>query len=81
MNWIYVIVIGAIAGWLAGQLFKGYGFGLLWNIISGIAGSFVGSWLLDKLDVSLGSGLVGTILTSVIGAGVLLFIAGLFNKK
>jgi len=81
MNWIYVIVIGAIAGWLAGQLFKGYGFGLLWNIIIGIAGSFVGSWLLDKLDVSLGSGLVGTILTSVIGAGVLLFIAGLFNKK
>jgi len=79
-DWIYVIIIGAVAGWLAGQLFRGYGFGLLGNIVVGIIGSFIGFWLMAKLGVSLGTGVISTILTSVIGAGVLLFIVGLFKR-
>jgi uncharacterized membrane protein YeaQ/YmgE (transglycosylase-associated protein family) len=79
-DWIYVLIIGAIAGWLAGQLFRGYGFGIIGNIVVGIVGGFVGFWLLGKLGVPLGSGTISTILTSVIGAGVLLFIVGFFKK-
>lgn len=79
-HWIYVILIGAVAGWLAGVLFKGGGFGLIGNIVVGIVGSFIGYWLLGKLGVSLGGGVISSILTSVIGAGVLLFIVGLFKK-
>jgi uncharacterized membrane protein YeaQ/YmgE (transglycosylase-associated protein family) len=79
-HWIYVLLIGAIAGWLAGQLFRGYGFGLLGNIVIGIIGGFIGYWLLGKMGVSLGAGIVGTILTAVIGAAVLLIIAGLFRR-
>ncbi len=80
MDWIYVIMVGAIAGWLAGNLFKGGGFGLIGNIIVGIVGGFIGFWLMGQLGVSLGNGVISTILTSVIGAGVLLFIASLFKK-
>ena len=77
---VYVLIIGAVAGWLAGTLFKGAGFGLIGNIIVGIIGSFIGTWLLGTLGVSLGSGIVSTILTAVIGAGVLLFIASLIKR-
>ena len=79
-SWIYVLIIGAIAGWLAGTLFKGGGFGLIGNIIIGIIGGFIGYWLLGQIGISLGSGVISSILTSVIGAGVLLFIASLFKK-
>jgi uncharacterized membrane protein YeaQ/YmgE (transglycosylase-associated protein family) len=78
---LYTLIIGAVAGWLAGILFKGYGFGLLGNIIIGIVGGFIGFWLFGKLGVSLGSGTVSTILTSAAGAIVLLFIAGLFRRN
>lgn len=79
-SWIYVIIVGAIAGWLAGTLFKGGGFGLIGNIIIGIIGGFIGYWLLGEIGVSLGSGVFSYILTAVIGAGVLLFIASLFKR-
>lgn len=79
---IFTLLVGAVSGWLAGQIRQGYGFGLLGNIIIGILGAFVGNWLFRSvLHVSLGGGLLSTIATSVIGALVLLFIIGLFNKK
>jgi uncharacterized membrane protein YeaQ/YmgE (transglycosylase-associated protein family) len=78
---IFTLLIGAVSGWLAGQIRQGYGFGLLGNIIVGILGAFVGGWLFRQLGVSIGSGLVSTIATSVIGALVLLFIIGLFKKN
>ena len=78
---IYTIIIGAVSGWLAGQIKDGYGFGLLGNIIVGIIGAFVGSWLFRSvLHVSIGSGLVSVIITSVIGALVVLFLQGLVKK-
>jgi uncharacterized membrane protein YeaQ/YmgE (transglycosylase-associated protein family) len=80
MTWLYVIIIGAVAGWLAGQLMKGSGYGLIGNIIIGIIGSLAGSFLLGKLGVSIASGTLGDIITGVIGAVVILFIAGLFKK-
>ena len=80
MDFLYSIIIGAVAGWLAGKLMKGGGFGILINIILGIVGGFVGNWLFNKLGVSLMDGIVGDLLTGVIGAAVVLFIAGLFKK-
>ncbi|WP_373553250.1 GlsB/YeaQ/YmgE family stress response membrane protein [Haliscomenobacter sp.] len=81
MDIIYILIIGAVSGWLAGQIMKGGGFGLLWNIILGIVGSFVGGWLFGVLNISLnvGSATVNTIIQSVIGAIVLLFVAGLLR--
>jgi uncharacterized membrane protein YeaQ/YmgE (transglycosylase-associated protein family) len=83
MDLIYILLIGAVSGWLAGQLFKGSGNGLLMNIILGILGSFVGGWVLGKLNINLnlGSHLVNLISTSVIGAVVLLFIGSFFGGK
>ena len=83
MDLLYTLIIGAIAGWLAGQLWKGKGFGLVWNIIIGIIGAFVGGWLLGKLGlaINLGSATINLIVTSVIGAIVVLFVAGLLNRK
>ncbi len=76
-----ILIIGAIAGWLAGLIVKGYGFGLLGNIIIGIIGAFVGTWLLGRLGVSLGSGVAGAIINAVIGAVVILFLLGLIRRR
>ena len=79
---IFTLLVGAVSGWLAGQIRQGYGFGLFGNIIIGILGAFVGGWLFRSvLHVSLGTGLLSTIATSVIGALVLLFLIGLINNK
>jgi uncharacterized membrane protein YeaQ/YmgE (transglycosylase-associated protein family) len=77
---IYALIIGALAGWLAGKLMKGGGFGLLLNIVIGIVGGIVGNWLFSTLGISLMDGLVGDIITGVIGACAVLFIAGLLKK-
>ncbi len=76
-----ILIIGAIAGWLAGLIVKGYGFGLLGNIIIGIIGAFVGTWLLGRLGVSLGGGIAGAIINAVIGAVVILFLLGLIRRR
>jgi len=80
MAFLYFILVGAIAGWLAGQIMKGSGFGLLWNIILGIVGGLVGGWLFGELGLSAGGGLLGSIITSAVGAIVVVFIAGLFKR-
>ncbi len=74
------LVIGAIAGWLAGLIVKGHGFGLVGNIVVGIVGACLGGWLFSQFGSSLGAGLVGSIVTAVIGAVVLLFLIGLFKR-
>ena len=80
MNILYPLIIGALAGWLAGKLIKGGGFGNLVNIILGIVGGVVGNWVFKRLAVPINSGVVGDLVTGVIGALVILFIAGLFKK-
>jgi uncharacterized membrane protein YeaQ/YmgE (transglycosylase-associated protein family) len=70
------LAVGAVAGWLAGLIVKGGGFGLLWNIILGIIGGIVGGWLFGVLGISAGSGLVGSIITAVVGAVVIVLWRG-----
>jgi uncharacterized membrane protein YeaQ/YmgE (transglycosylase-associated protein family) len=75
------LVIGAIAGWLAGVLVKGGGFGLVVDIIVGIVGAFIGGWLAGALGISLGGGWIGSIVTALIGAVILLFIIRLIKRS
>ena len=75
------LLIGAVAGWLAGVVVKGGGFGVVGNIVVGIIGAFVGGWLFPKLGVSLGGGMIDTILFATGGAIVLLVIISLFQGR
>jgi uncharacterized membrane protein YeaQ/YmgE (transglycosylase-associated protein family) len=77
---IVMIVVGAIAGWLAGKIVRGFGFGLLWNIVIGIVGAVIGVWLLRQLGFVPFAGFVGSIVNATIGAVVLLFIVGLIRR-
>lgn len=77
---LYTILIGALAGFLAGKLMKGGGFGFLMNMILGIVGGAVGGWLFGTLGFSIADGVVGDLIEGLIGAVVILFIAGLFKK-
>ncbi|NIE84530.1 MULTISPECIES: GlsB/YeaQ/YmgE family stress response membrane protein [unclassified Burkholderia] len=74
------LIIGAIAGWLAGLLVKGGGFGLIVDIIVGIIGAVIGGWLAGVLGISVGSGFFASIIVAVIGAVILLFIIRLFRR-
>jgi uncharacterized membrane protein YeaQ/YmgE (transglycosylase-associated protein family) len=77
---IVVLIIGAVAGWLAGLIVKGVGFGLIGNIIVGIVGAFIAGWLLPKLNISIGSGYLRDIIHATIGAVILLVIIGLIKR-
>lgn len=79
MNLIIFLVIGALAGWLAGVIMKGRGFGIIGNIVVGILGSFLGGWLLPMVGLGMG-GEFGGFITAVIGAVILLFIVSLIKK-
>jgi uncharacterized membrane protein YeaQ/YmgE (transglycosylase-associated protein family) len=74
------LIVGAIAGWLAGLVVRGGGFGLLGNIVVGIIGAVVAGWLFPRLGVNLGGGLIGSIIAAAIGAVILLFIIGLVRR-
>lgn len=80
MSLILFLIIGAVAGWIAGKLMQGGGFGLVGNLVVGIAGAVIGGHLFSYLGVSAGGGVIGSLLTAVIGAVVLLFIVGLIKK-
>lgn len=68
------LIIGAIAGWLAGVIVKGGGFGLLGDIVVGIIGAFIAGLLFPRIGISLGGGVLGAILGATIGAVILLLI-------
>ncbi len=67
------LIIGGVAGWLAGQLWKGGGFGLPGNVIIGVVGSLIGGFLLGRLGFSIGGPWIGAIINAVIGSLLLLF--------
>jgi len=75
------IVIGGVAGWLAGLILKGGGFGIIGNIIVGVIGAVLGGWLFGVLGISLGGEWIGPIVTATVGAVILLFVIGLVKKK
>jgi uncharacterized membrane protein YeaQ/YmgE (transglycosylase-associated protein family) len=74
------LIIGAIAGWLAGSLVKGGGFGLLGDIVVGILGAFVGGWLAGLLHISIGGGFISSIITATIGAIVLILVLRMIKR-
>jgi uncharacterized membrane protein YeaQ/YmgE (transglycosylase-associated protein family) len=76
---IMFLVIGAVAGWIAGKLMRGGGFGLVGNIVVGVIGAFIGGYLFDALGVAAG-GLVGSLVMATVGALVLLFVVSLFKR-
>jgi uncharacterized membrane protein YeaQ/YmgE (transglycosylase-associated protein family) len=77
---VVAIVLGAIAGWLAGQIVRGAGFGLIGNIIVGILGALVAGWLFPTLGLSLGGGWIGAIISSAIGAVIVLVVLALIRR-
>ncbi|MBP7736807.1 MAG: GlsB/YeaQ/YmgE family stress response membrane protein [Spirochaetes bacterium] len=77
---LILLAIGLVAGWLAGVIWKGGGFGLLWNIIIGVAGSFLGGWLFRFLGISFG-GIIGSIVAALVGALILLAIVNLIKRR
>jgi len=80
MGFIYFILIGAVAGWGAGKIMEGGGFGLLMNIILGIIGGVVGGWVFSLLGISSDGGLIGSLVTALVGAVLVLFVARLIKK-
>jgi len=77
---IILLIVGAIAGWLAGVIMKGYGFGLIGNIAVGIVGAVIGGWLLPRIGINLGGSIIAAIINAVIGAVILLFVIGLVKR-
>jgi uncharacterized membrane protein YeaQ/YmgE (transglycosylase-associated protein family) len=80
MELVYFLLIGALAGWLAGTLTKGSGFGLVGNIVIGVLGALVGGYLFRSIGIWSDGGLLGTLITALVGAIVLLFLLSLVRK-
>ena len=78
---IVFLVIGGVAGWLAGLIMKTGGFGIVGNVLIGVIGAVLGGWLFGVLGISVGGQWVGALVTAVIGAVVLLFAIGLIRRK
>lgn len=77
---IYSIIVGLIAGWLAGQVMKGGGYGVLIDIILGLLGGIVGGWVFGALGVWPGGGIVGSIVVSFVGAVILVAISRMVRR-
>jgi len=74
------MVVGLIAGWLAGQVMKGGGYGVVVDIILGLVGGVLGGWIIEKLGVSTGGGMIGSIIVAFIGAVILVGITRLLKR-
>jgi len=74
------LIIGAIAGWLAGMVVKGGGYGLVGDIVVGIVGAVIAGWLLPRLGIYIGSGFIAAIIDAFIGAVILLIILRLIKR-
>ena len=78
---LYSIIVGLIAGWLAGQVMRGGGYGILFDIILGLVGGVVGGWLFGALGVFPGGGVIGSILVSFVGAVILVAISRAIRRR
>ena len=74
------LIIGVVAGWLAGLIVRGQGFGLIGDIVLGIIGAFIGGWLAGVLGLHIGSGLISSIITATVGAVILAGIVRLLRR-
>jgi uncharacterized membrane protein YeaQ/YmgE (transglycosylase-associated protein family) len=80
MELLVFLLVGAIAGWLAGLIVRGFGFGLIGNIVVGIIGALVAGYLFPRLGIGLPAGLIGEILSAVVGAVIVLVIVGFIRR-
>ena len=83
-GWLGAIIVGGIAGWLAGKVMRGGGFGVVINVVIGIVGGILGHWLITILpffSFLTSWGVIGSILIGFIGAAIILAIAGLFKRS
>jgi uncharacterized membrane protein YeaQ/YmgE (transglycosylase-associated protein family) len=78
---LVILVIGVIAGWLAGKIVKGHGFGLVGDAAVGIVGALIGDWLLHRLGLHFGAGIIGLVINATIGAIVLLLVLRLLRAN
>jgi uncharacterized membrane protein YeaQ/YmgE (transglycosylase-associated protein family) len=76
---LVILLVGIVAGWLAGKLVRGAGFGIIGDLVVGILGAFIGNWLLPRVGIHLGTGVVSAIVNATIGAIVLLLVVRLFR--
>jgi uncharacterized membrane protein YeaQ/YmgE (transglycosylase-associated protein family) len=78
---LYSIIVGLIAGWLAGQVMRGSGYGILIDIVLGLVGGIIGGWLFGALGVFPGGGVIGSILVSFVGAVILVAISRAIRRR
>jgi uncharacterized membrane protein YeaQ/YmgE (transglycosylase-associated protein family) len=78
-NLIWFLLIGLIAGWLAGKVMRGGGFGVIGDMIVGVIGAFIGGWLFSVLGIGIG-GLIGSLITAFVGAVILLWLLRLIRR-
>ncbi len=78
---LVILVVGIVAGYLAGRIMEGGGFGLIGDLIVGLIGAFIGDWLLPQLGIHLGTGIIELIVNALIGAIVLLFVLRLIGGR
>jgi len=76
---LVILLVGIVAGWLAGKLVRGAGFGIIGDLVVGILGAFIGSWLLPRIGLHLGTGTVSAIVNATLGAIVLLVVLRLLS--
>lgn len=81
MGIVGVIIIGIVAGYFAGRLVKGSGFGIWVNLILGIVGALFGSWIFDLIGITLGNGLLESLISATVGAVLILLLVNLLKKK
>jgi uncharacterized membrane protein YeaQ/YmgE (transglycosylase-associated protein family) len=78
-NLIYFLLIGLVAGWLAGKVMKGSGYGLIGDLVIGVVGAFLGGWIFGLLHIAAG-GLIGLLVTAFVGAVVLVWLLRMIKK-
>lgn len=81
MEFVWFILVGALAGYLGNVIMKRNSLGFWWCLLIGILGGFVGGWVFDLLGISAGGGIIGSLICSLVGAVLLLWIVSLFRKK
>jgi uncharacterized membrane protein YeaQ/YmgE (transglycosylase-associated protein family) len=80
MSLLVFLLVGAVAGWLAGLIVRGFGFGLIGNIVVGIIGALVAGYLFPRLGVGVPAGIIGEVLSAAVGAVIVLVIIGLIRR-
>lgn len=74
---LVILLVGIVAGWLAGKVVRGTGFGIIGDLLVGIVGAFIGNWLLPRVGIHLGTGVVSAIVNATVGAILLLLVVRL----